>query len=131
MKESETGCRILKDKPRVRNDGVWNQQRLLNLDEDTFGHQYAAWMKGYGYSADERPLVKYVANVEHAYIMQRYREMHDTVHVLLGYGTTVEEEIAIKWFEMAQTGLPMTALSAFFGPLNLLMTNPQTLKHLN
>ena len=42
-------------------------------------------------------------------------------HVLLGYGTSVTEEIAVKWFEMIQTELPMSALSAFVGPLNLIM----------
>ena len=57
-------------------------------------------MRGLGYSAKERPLVKYVQNIEHAYIMQRYREIHDCTHVLLGYGTSVEEELAVKWFEM-------------------------------
>ena len=42
-------------------------------------------------------------------------------HVLLGYGTSVSEEIAVKWFEMMQTELPMSALSAFVGPLNLVL----------
>ena len=61
-------------------------------------------------------------DIELAYILQRYKEVHDTCHVLLNYNTSVEEEIAVKWFEMMQTGLPLTALSAFFGPLNLLAT---------
>jgi hypothetical protein len=26
----------------------------------------------------------------------------------------------VKWYEMIQLGLPSTALSAFFGPLNLI-----------
>ncbi|KAJ1555793.1 Ubiquinone biosynthesis protein, partial [Cladochytrium tenue] len=29
------------------------------------------------------------------------------------------EEIAVKWFELAQTGLPMTLLSGLVGPLRL------------
>jgi ubiquinone biosynthesis protein COQ4 len=28
-------------------------------------------------------------------------------------------ELALKWLEMTQTGLPMTSLSAFMGPLQL------------
>ena len=78
-------------------------------------------MRGLGYSAKERPLVKYVQNIEHAYIMQRYRETHDMYHVLLGYGTSVEEELAVKWFEMVQTGLPVAAMSAFAGPVGLML----------
>ena len=59
--------------------------------------------------------------MEHAYILQRYKEVHDFVHVLLGYSTTVAEEVAIKWFEMTQTELPMNALVAFLGPIQLLV----------
>jgi ubiquinone biosynthesis protein Coq4 len=33
----------------------------------------------------------------------------------------VAEELAVKWFEMIQLGLPSTALAAFFGPLNLVL----------
>ena len=69
-------------------------------------------------------------DIELAYVLQRYKEVHDTCHVLLNYSTTVEEEIAVKWFEMMQTGLPLTALSAFVGPLNLLASG-KGLKELN
>jgi ubiquinone biosynthesis protein COQ4 len=34
-------------------------------------------------------------------------------------GVSVEEELALKWFEWAQTGLPMTMLSSLFGHLRL------------
>ena len=77
-------------------------------------------MKNFGYTADERPVAKHVPDLELAYILQRYKEVHDACHVLLNYGTSVQEEIAVKWFEMMQTGLPLPALSAFFGPLSLI-----------
>ena len=73
-----------------------------------------------GFRSDERPVVKYVQDVELAYIMQRYREIHDTLHVLLGYGVSVPEELAVKWYEMSVLGLPSSALASFFGPLNVL-----------
>eukprot|EP00347_Sterkiella_histriomuscorum_P016389 403353374 len=113
------GQQILKEKPRV-NSETWNKQRLLALPDHTFGHQFARWMKEKDFSSDERPITKYVPDLELAYVMQRYREIHDTLHVLLGYDVTVAEEIAVKWYEMIQLGLPSTALSAFVGPLNLL-----------
>ena len=31
----------------------------------------------------------------------------------------MEAEIAVKWYEMVQTGLPMTALGSVFGPIAL------------
>lgn len=46
-------------------------------------------------------------------------QVHDFWHVLSGLPPTVVGEIALKWFEMMQTGLPVTALSAFVGPLRL------------
>ena len=58
-------------------------------------------MEFHHYSSEERPKVKYVPNMQHAYIIQRYKETHDCMHVLLGYNTSVAEEVAVKWFEMA------------------------------
>ena len=40
-------------------------------------------------------------------------------HVLVDLPPTVLGEIALKWLEMLQTGLPMNALSALVGPLRL------------
>jgi ubiquinone biosynthesis protein COQ4 len=49
--------------------------------------------------------------------MQRYRECHDFYHSICGLPVIVEGEIALKWFEWANMGLPVAALSAIFGPL--------------
>jgi len=43
--------------------------------------------------------------------MQRYRECHDFYHALTGLPIVREGEIALKAFEFANTGLPMTGLS--------------------
>lgn len=51
--------------------------------------------------------------------MQRYRECHDFYHVLLGFPVSVSAELVVKWFEMANMGLPVAFLSSFFGPLRL------------
>lgn len=66
-------------------------------------------MESHDFSADERPLAKYIPDLELAYVYQRYKEVHDYLHTLLGYGIEVEDELAIKWFEMAQTGLPVSS----------------------
>jgi len=49
--------------------------------------------------------------------MQRYRECHDFYHSICGLPVIVEGEIALKWFEWANMGLPVAALSAIFAPL--------------
>uniref|UniRef100_A0A7S3IKJ4 Coenzyme Q biosynthesis protein 4 homolog n=1 Tax=Strombidium inclinatum TaxID=197538 RepID=A0A7S3IKJ4_9SPIT len=118
MRRSESGRQVLEEMPRVSSD-TWPQEKLLELPKDTFGFQYASWMSKHGFVSDERPVSTYVQDVELAYIIQRYRETHDTMHTLLGYDVTVGDEIAVKWYEMAEIGLPSTALASFMGPLHL------------
>mmetsp|Transcript_66628 Transcript_66628/g.152677 ORF Transcript_66628/g.152677 Transcript_66628/m.152677 type:complete len:153 (-) Transcript_66628:38-496(-) len=85
----------------------------------TFGRAYYDFMASHGFRPEERPTVRFVDDPELAYIMLRYREIHDYLHVLTGLGTTVEGEIVQKWIELVQTGLPVCALSATFGPAKL------------
>jgi ubiquinone biosynthesis protein COQ4 len=64
--------------------------------------------------------VRYIADPELAYIMQRYRESHDFYHVLLGeFGVSIPGELVIKWFELANFQLPVALLSSIFGPLRM------------
>ena len=53
-------------------------------------------MDGHGFEAEGRPAVKYVDDPELAYVMLRYREVHDFVHVLTGIETSVEGELVLK-----------------------------------
>jgi ubiquinone biosynthesis protein COQ4 len=51
--------------------------------------------------------------------MQRYRECHDFYHCITNLSVNVESELALKFFEFANLGIPMAAISALFGPLRL------------
>ena len=51
--------------------------------------------------------------------MARYRQVHDLWHVLYGLPPTMLGEVALKWLEAAQTGLPMAAMAAGGGSLRL------------
>lgn len=46
-------------------------------------------------------------------------KIHDFIHVLLMYDVSVYDEIVVKWFEMAQLGLPSATLSAVVGSFKL------------
>lgn len=119
MAADPVGASILADRPRVSEAAV-DMPRLRGLAPDTFGRKYADFMDGQGISADTRMPVRFVDDEELAYVAQRYREIHDFVHLLLDFSTISEhDEIAVKWFEAAQTGLPMCYLSGLFGPLRL------------
>lgn len=51
--------------------------------------------------------------------MQRYRECHDLYHASIGLPVDGLSEIAVKAFEFANLGLPMTGLAAALGHLRL------------
>ena len=59
--------------------------------------------------------------------MQRYRECHDFYHCILDMPVNVEAELAVKFFEFANLGLPMTGLAAAFGHLRLTHTKRERL----
>jgi len=103
MKRDEIGREILAERPVIAEST--RIEELRAYPPGTFGKAYADWMEARAYRPEERPEVKYVDDPELAYVMQRYREVHDFVHVLTGLGSTEEEEIALTWFELLQTGL--------------------------
>eukprot|EP01080_Neovahlkampfia_damariscottae_P003597 gene3597-6332_t len=129
MKSSEEGREILKEKPRVNeilNPEKFSNEYLSGLPKNTLGYSYFKYMNINGFKASERAKVKFVDDVELAYVMTRYREIHDFYHVLSDLPPSVYGEIVVKWIEMMQTGLPMTMLSSFVGPL--LLKNEEKIK---
>ena len=113
----EEGRRTIEEKPRMRE--FIETFDFEGLPANTFGASYYRWMKSHDFSAADRPIALHIPDLELAYVYQRYKEVHDLLHTLLGYDIAVEEEIAVKWFEMVQTGLPSSALASFVGPLSL------------
>ncbi|GBG30155.1 Ubiquinone biosynthesis protein coq4, mitochondrial [Hondaea fermentalgiana] len=116
MMRHETGRRILRERPVLEQRAV-DFARLEKLPADTVGGAFAAYLNMHGFEFGTRPQVRYVEDPELAYIMQRYRDTHDLLHAICGVPVSVSGEVALKWFEMVQTGLPMTALAAFAGGL--------------
>jgi ubiquinone biosynthesis protein COQ4 len=121
MLQTDEGLSILRQRPRL-NSSILDPERLDKLPEGSFGKAYASFMSRRGFSADDRQYPQhnlFQDQEELGYVLERYREQHDLWHVLLGLDTHVEGELAQKVFEFMQTGLPMCAVSAVFGPLRL------------
>jgi len=118
MAADPVGRQILADQPRIRSSTI-DVEHLSSLPENTFGYAYAKFLKERGFSPDERPDVHYVDDPELAYVMLRYRECHDLFHVILDAHTNMLGEIAVKWVEGIQLGLPMCVLGAIAGPVRL------------
>lgn len=51
--------------------------------------------------------------------MQRYRECHDFYHCVVNLPVDVTSELAVKFFEFANLGLPMAGFAAAFGHLRI------------
>lgn len=112
MLMNPTGRRILRDRPRLTSTSL-DIPRLRSLPPNTVGYNYAAWLDAEGVTPDTRAQVRYIDDEECAYVMQRYRECHDFYHALVGLPVFREGEVALKAFEFANTGLPMTGLAVF------------------
>lgn len=70
-------------------------------------------------SPDERTMVQFIDDIELAYVMQRYREVHDIFHAMLLIPTTMLGEVSVKWVEALQLRLPMCITGAIFGASRL------------
>ncbi|CAI5794437.1 biosynthesis COQ4 homolog, mitochondrial isoform X1 [Podarcis lilfordi] len=118
MRNDPEGYRILQERPRIRLSTL-DIRGLRGLPDETFGREYVRFLDDNRISPDTRMPPKFVDDEELAYVVQRYREVHDLMHTLLGMPTNMLGEVVVKWFEAVQTGLPMCILGAAFGPLRL------------
>lgn len=123
MKLDPEGRKILAERPRPRDD--INLDDLLQLPINTFGFAYGEYMKQHDFTQEGRSTVKYIEDPELAYVLQRYREVHDFWHTLVDLPPTVFGEVTQKWLEMLQTGLPMPTLAAIVGSLRVPGTEKQ------
>ncbi|XP_073841934.1 coenzyme Q4 [Musca autumnalis] len=118
MRASDEGQRILQQKPRINTRTV-NLERLRQLPQNTFGRSYVQFLDDNQVTPDSRMEVRFMDDPELAYIMTRYRECHDLVHAILDMPTNMLGEVAVKWVEALNTGLPMCYGGAVFGALRL------------
>jgi ubiquinone biosynthesis protein COQ4 len=116
MEETEEGRLILKEQPRITEE-TSNFKNLKEYPHNTLGYAYYKYMNENNFTPDERPIAKYLPDLELAYICQRYKETHDFYHILLGYGRTIPEELAVKWFESLHLRLPSSAIASLWGGL--------------
>ena len=126
MLQDPVGKQLLKEKPLLTSASFPSFEdfgnpaaRTSKYSEGSLGYEYMTFMYVHNFNPDDRTPVKYIEDPELAYVMTRYRQVHDFLHVLSGLPPTVLGEIGLKWFECIMTGLPSTAISAIVGPLRL------------
>lgn len=118
MLNDPEGSLLLREKPIINSKTI-KLSTLANYPENSFGKEYYEFLIRNNITPDSRKPVLFVKNEEHAYIMRRYREIHDFTHCILGCRTNMLGEVTVKMFEAVQLGLPMCWLAALFGVLRL------------
>ena len=117
MHRHPVGRAVLADRPALTQEALAEQ--LHGLPRESLGGAYAAFLERHGFDPDERSEVQFVDDADLAYVMMRYRQVHDLWHVLYALPPSLLGEVALKWLEAAQTGLPMAAMAAAAGGLRL------------
>lgn len=128
MKNTAEGQRILAQKPRVNTSTV-DLSYLRDLPPGTVGRTYRDFLDNNKVSPDERTMVQFIDDIELAYVMQRYREVHDIFHAMLLMPTTMLGEVSVKWVEALQLRLPMCITGAIFGASRLRSRQRQLYLH--
>ncbi|MCI4394283.1 hypothetical protein PGIGA_G00167070 [Pangasianodon gigas] len=126
MSNDPEGYNILIERPRIRLSTL-DLSQMSTLADGSLGREYLRFLEDNKVTPDTRADVKFVDDEELAYVMQRYREVHDLIHTVLGMPTNMLGEVVVKWFEAAQTGLPMCVMGAVLGPLRLSKSRMQKL----
>lgn len=117
LQSTETGRRLLAEKPRITPQSI---AHLSSLPPHTLGGAYHSFLTSHHYSPSSRPVVRYVGGSEdEAWVVQRYREVHDVWHVMTGCDVSVVGELCQKVWEWRQTGLQGTGMAALGGALRV------------
>ena len=118
MMNDATGRQILEQKPRLTSESL-SLTELAKMEDNTLGKSYWSWLNKNGVTPDTRQNVHYVEDPQLAYVIQRYREIHDFYHVLLELDIDLLGESVVKAFEAVQTGFPMCYLGILGGVPNI------------
>jgi ubiquinone biosynthesis protein COQ4 len=135
------GKLLFQRKPLITSELVTTEMND-KLSVDSLGYSYYNFMAEHDFFHKQRTIVRFIEDPELAYLMARYRQIHDFLHVICNLPPTVLGEIALKWleifynkyflisivivflfnfyrFEWKLTGLPVCLLSGILGPIKL------------
>ena len=101
MKDSPEGARLLSERPSLERDDL-DLEALAALPAGTLGRALVDYFETNGFPPfnTDQPI-----DDEHDYISKRYRETHDSYHVVTGYGTDGMGEMELQAFVMGNLGI--------------------------
>lgn len=116
---TDEGRALLRDQPDLQA-GTLDLAALQQLPEGTLG-------KALGHYYEENGITPFVSSYpvrnDVEYLAKRYREIHDTLHIVTGYGTDSISELELQAFVAGNLGLRhpvlILVLTAIFMPLDV------------
>ena len=118
LQRSEEGRRLLSERPSLQGKEL-DLAVLERLPQGTLGHEFARYFRDNKISPFETTL-ELKNDVD--FIGKRYRETHDLLHVLTGYGTDVVGEMEVQAYALGNLGIRTAVLILAFGTLSHLKT---------
>jgi ubiquinone biosynthesis protein COQ4 len=117
--QHEEGRTLLRERPDLQA-GVVDLASLRTLPEGTLGKLLAHYYEENGIAPFESP---YPVRNDVEYLAKRYRELHDMVHIVTGYGTDPISELELQAFVFGNLGLRhpvlILTLTGIFMPMSL------------
>jgi ubiquinone biosynthesis protein COQ4 len=111
LQRSEEGRRLLSERPSLQGREL-DLAALERLPEDTLGHGLARYYRDNKISPFETTL-ELKNDID--FIGKRYRETHDLLHVLTGYGTDMVGEMELQAYALGNLGIRTAVLILLFG----------------
>ncbi|WP_434391214.1 Coq4 family protein [Melittangium boletus] len=116
LQGSEEGRRMLAEKPSLQGPEL-DLSALERLPDGTLGREFARYFRDNGISPFE---TTFALKNPIDFISKRYRETHDLLHVLTGYGTDVVGEMELQAYARGNLGIRTAVLILAFGTLGQL-----------
>ncbi len=107
---------------RERYNKLIEIDQLRKLPEGTVGRELAKFLDTNGFEPNGFPKIEPESELD--YLAARMRQTHDLWHVLTGYDTTPEGELALQAFVYAQLNAPISMYILTAGLLHILFYNP-------
>ncbi|QRK11902.1 hypothetical protein JQX13_18695 [Archangium violaceum] len=116
LQRSEDWRRMLSERPSLEAKDL-DLAALERLPEGTLGHAYARYYRDNKISPFETTL-ELKNDID--FLAKRYRETHDVLHLVTGYGTDVMGEIELQAYVQGNLGIWTAALIVLVGTLGQL-----------
>ena len=111
LQRGEEGRRLLSQRPSLQARDL-DLNALERLPEGTLGHEFARYFRDNKISPFETTLE---LKNDLDYISKRYRETHDLLHLVTGYGTDVIGEIELQAYVLGNLGIRTAMLIVLLG----------------